>query len=182
MMRQLLADFKFQLTTSQGGRQNIHFRSVLLMTFQLTTSRGGRPGKKTQHNPYNCISTHDLTKRSTEYYKSTSATELFQLTTSQGGRPFMPVIIASRHLHFNSRPHEEVDVVSKVLDATCSSFQLTTSRGGRPIRTTDFSQILPFQLTRRSTRFCHVRPLQASYFNSRPHEEVDVKMQQKLIL
>ena len=153
MMRQLLADFKFQLTTSQGGRQNIPFRSVLLMTFQLTTSRGGRPGKKTQHNPYNCISTHDLTKRSTEYYKSTSATELFQLTTSQGGRRHECTRRSVVH-YFNSRPHEEVDRF--IAEAVC---HYQCHFNSRPHEEVD--------------RHLCSREIAYGYFNSRPHEEVD---------
>ena len=77
-----------------------------------------------------CISTHDLTRRSTEEGDMCSLLNTFQLTTSRGGR----------------------------LDASSFSpismtFQLTTSRGGRPLwlcHTLDLI-ISTHDLTRRST-------------------------------
>ena len=56
------------------------------------------------------ISTHDLTRRSTDKGGSTEKWQnSFQLTTSRGGR-----------------------LVLTAFEATASAFQLTTSRGGRP--------------------------------------------------
>ena len=55
-----------------------------------------------------CISTHDLTGRSTEEGDMCSLLNTFQLTTSRGGR-LRPEQVRQCYLHFNSRPHEEVD-------------------------------------------------------------------------
>ena len=121
------------------------------------------------------ISTHDLTKRSTD----------------------IPLTVCSILLDFNSRPHEEVDSLTSVtsfweipfqlttsrrgrpfpscLICSCFSFQLTTSRRGR--RLSPGHNLLPpqFQLTT-SRRGRHLYQGMSSlfrYFNSRPHEEVD---------
>ena len=54
------------------------------------------------------ISTHDLTRRSTTVFADPPNCTLFQLTTSQGGR-LLPYRLNPNALHFNSRPHKEVD-------------------------------------------------------------------------
>ena len=54
------------------------------------------------------ISTHDLTRRSTTVFADPPNCTLFQLTTSQGGR-LLPYRLNPTALHFNSRPHKEVD-------------------------------------------------------------------------
>ena len=77
--------------------------------FQLTTSRGGR---------------HD------SLIFSNSA-DVFQLTTSRGGRRSRFHLPMAFPLHFNSRPHEEVDDDTIVIPIQRPIFQLTTSRGGR---------------------------------------------------
>ena len=59
-------------------------------------------------------------------------------------------------LHFNSRPHEEVDIIHGRSACSYIIFQLTTSRGGRR-RSLDDGRSIHW------------------YFNSRPHEEVDYK-------
>ena len=78
----------------------------------------------------------------------------FQLTTSQGGR----------HGGFN-------------LQTTDKAFQLTTSRGGRRASARTSADYLIFQLTTsrggRHQRF-DKRDRGCLYFNSRPHEEVDI--------
>ena len=56
----------FQLTTSRRGRRQISHLIIFLLTFQLTTSRRGRPKFAGMQNGKNSISTHDLTKRSTD--------------------------------------------------------------------------------------------------------------------
>ena len=100
----------FQLTTSQGGRQEHTIFHHGPEVFQLTTSQGGRPMALYILNSNSAISTHDLTRRSTTFLskqriplhisthdltrRSTFCSsvfpdwaETFQLTTSQGGRP-----------------------------------------------------------------------------------------------
>ena len=57
------------------------------------------------------------------------------------------------HSHFNSRPHEEVDITAGVNLIFQLAFQLTTSRRGR-----------------RNRNHCDH---DQGNFNSRPHEEVD---------
>ena len=147
-----------------------------MSVFQLTTSRGGRrPGNRQRapHTYFNSqpheevdgqllcdlvcryISTHDLTRRSTE--KQYAPEEAWDISThGLLTRRSTHSSDAARHVvrYFNSRPHEEVDPFSLM--------QL----GRNSISTHD--------LTRRSTRFApfaceNVR----KYFNSRPHEEVD---------
>ena len=76
----------FQLTTSRGGRRSMVITEINTLTFQLTTSRGGRPtGQRTRKYGYT-ISTHDLTRRSTDYKLPSGDKLSFQLTTSRGGR------------------------------------------------------------------------------------------------
>ena len=123
--------FKFQLTTSRGGRLDPGTCYPACGIFQLTTSRGGRRLSCDTWPRGSCISTHDLTRRSTWLYN----------------------ICYSVNGYFNSRPHEEVDKTRlrattweniSTHDLTRRStrpphgmygtkmpFQLTTSRGGR---------------------------------------------------
>ena len=145
----------FQLTTSRRGRRrpwqakkctcaisthDLTKRSTFIIVFQSDIFP---------------ISTHDLTKRSTvKYFAWISVCFIFQLTTSRRGRPRLwnrlirwPNIsthdltkrstswIASGGIfaiHFNSRPHEEVDKPPLFFILKPSLFQLTTSRRGRP--------------------------------------------------
>ena len=99
------------------------------------------------------ISTHDLTKRSTFFPRTTIRIGLFQLTTSRRGRRFPPAGPRSSP-HFNSRPHEEVDYDCPVF---CFVIYISTH-----------------DLTKRSTPFAIRFPWFLWNFNSRPHEEVDV--------
>ena len=76
------------------------------------------------------ISTHDLTRRSTNWSEGSNTVTVFQLTTSRGGRRIIgedglreqgisthdltrrstrPRDPSATIEHFNSRPHEEVD-------------------------------------------------------------------------
>ena len=104
--------FLFQLTTSRRGRLARLHNDNKASIFQLTTSRRGRllsprkfqdifhfnsrPHEEVDYRCHSCrflsnISTHDLTKRSTEpIYRS--AIYIF---------------------NFNSRPHEEVDLLCR---------------------------------------------------------------------
>ena len=120
------------------------------------------------------ISTHDLTKRSKE-----------------------GAAMGNVYRNFNSRPHEEVEYTDEMLsvifnisthDLTKRSmipaaiiphtviFQLTTSRRGRrPLAVPHSDEIIStHDLTKRSRR-PRLLPFSDQYFNSRPHEEVDVK-------
>ena len=99
------------------------------------------------------ISTHDLTKRSTVASYGFEEKEVFQLTTSRRGRRY-DYDSDGTYKHFNSRPHEEVDLV-----------QIFTSK---------LFLISTHDLTKRSTVYAPLT-VKSSYnhFNSRPHEEVD---------
>ena len=168
----------FQLTTSRRGRLPVPLsirqafvisthdltkrstiytavKDIFSETFQLTTSRRGRRGLRTSDGYDSDISTHDLTKRST-----------FEV----------PVLPENWH-HFNSRPHEEVDMDGRFTGPCSIAFQLTTSRRGRPLVETSLTTMQTFQLTtsRRGRLLSYaVRHVPTQYFNSRPHEEVDV--------
>ena len=126
-----------------------HYQSL----FQLTTSRRGRLARSGNNARSGRISTHDLTKRSTNTSGVKGVTwdisthDLTKRSTRFDGIIYILDVISTHDLtkrstirteqkalsckHFNSRPHEEVDE-SKVIPDT-----------------------------------------QLLYFNSRPHEEVD---------
>ena len=100
-------------------------------------------------------------------------------------------------MHFNSRPHKEVDKPPLFFILKPSLFQLTTSQGGR--QWGSIEKMITFiisthDLTRRSTKVCIASLVFGSfqlttsqggrrrgcpssgretYFNSRPHKEVD---------
>ena len=121
------------------------------------------------------ISTHDLTKRSTQ----------------------VPEVINRLVENFNSRPHEEVDTAYLQTPLEYRLFQLTTSRRGRQFDV--LAILLPVtisthDLTKRSTLKIFIRTITLIFqlttsrrgrpaqknmqhgkedFNSRPHEEVD---------
>ena len=80
------------------------------------------------------LSTHDLTRRSTEHGEMVDKIYNFQLTTSQGGRLSFRSFRPIQH-PFNSRPHKEVDGYSVSPLLCIVIFQLTTSQGGRRIHT-----------------------------------------------
>ena len=101
------------------------------------------------------ISTHDLTRRSTDPKVIVYVLLIFQLTTSRGGRLKLAATLALE-LYFNSRPHEEVDCSTHLNIHDELLFQLTTSRGGRPISSFIFCNtffISTHDLTRRSTMY-----------------------------
>ena len=121
---------KFQLTTSRRGRPVTGLTRMMMNTFQLTTSRRGRqkcimmdtitihyfnsrPHEEVDDSTVDnakdkYISTHDLTKRSTEDIAKLDTRATFQLTTSRRGR-----------------------LTLSVLETVILLFQLTTSRRGR---------------------------------------------------
>ncbi len=144
------------------------------------------------------ISTHDLTRRSTQHSRRQAHQNWYF-----NSRPHEEVDsrqIANPHIiiDFNSRPHEKVDMLPESVSLSGEAFQLTTSRGGRrqvvvvvilplifqlttsrggrPVVGTaamTSSDISTHDLTRRST-FSSVRITGSPFnFNSRPHEEVD---------
>ena len=148
------------------------------LMFQLTTSRRGRQNIK-RHGLYKfLVSTHDLTKRSTE-----GRSETKRLDGCFNSRPHEEVDPTVQHImhlltvvsthdltkrstpyslicsaiicSFNSRPHEEVDI-SPYFNHSFFTFvfQLTTSRRGRPIQYGTFHAPLAVSthdLTKRST-------------------------------
>ena len=101
-----------------------------MQKFQLTTSRRGRHNDSVEGVTVPDISTHDLTKRSTEVLCPVLSELVFQLTTSRRGRQRGEKRWQTKW-YFNSRPHEEVDYYHFSGYGCIISFQLTTSRRGR---------------------------------------------------
>ena len=110
------------------------------------------------------ISTHDLTKRSTDSFFAGSAFVAFQLTTSRRGRLYWRGFWYIWK-YFNSRPHEEVDYSTPSERKSQYKFQLTTSRRGRPtvvdslkssyvISTHDLTKRSTFDTVQQSNHFC----------------------------
>ena len=144
------------------------------------------------------ISTHDLARRSTSSPSMQALhAYIFQLTTSRGGRhfrhhrPSCPAIISTHDLtrrstrvafrknwkikSFNSRPHEEIDAFYRCL---INVLVISTHDLARR-STTEFYDLglgsSTFQLTtsRRGRLEKHTKTVPPTYFNSRPHKEVD---------
>ena len=106
--------------------------SLTFWAFQLTTSRRGRPFSLLISLGETCVSTHDLTKRST----------------------ILLLILRCFFICFNSRPHEEVDHIHLLYCPDHLVFQLTTSRRGRLISTMKIHHpcaVSTHDLTKRST-------------------------------
>ena len=122
------------------------------------------------------ISTHNLAKRSTAQIYKLKQEQLFQLTTSRGGRLLQLLSLPIPDLHFNSRPHKEVDVIAEKLYSIINiSTHDLTRRSTMALRVTETSTDV-FQLTtsRRGRLVFAITPPVHPSFNSRPHEEVDV--------
>ena len=145
------------------------------------------------------ISTHDLTKRST-YRICHTRCHIFISTHDLTKRSTNVIhCLLSRHTNFNSRPHEEVDEKQGLLLKLRLIFQLTTSRRGRrqyvsygdtdvlisthdltkrstgwTVGVCDVKKISTHDLTKRSTNPISSHTTSVVYFNSRPHEEVDL--------
>ena len=129
----------FQLTTSRGGRHSTIIRRHTPEVFQLTTSRGGRPVYTNQLFKQSNISTHDLTRRST----------------------YIDLVLMLFGIYFNSRPHEEVDLIQRLVWTLVIHFnsrphEEVDRRYGNPYRYLDIST---HDLTRRSTAYEKVRSI-----------------------
>ena len=144
--------------------------------FQLTTSRRGRRTIWFGTESFINVSTHDLTKRSTDILGSSlisifvSTHDLTKRSTASADGSKMQVRC------FNSRPHEEVDydpASEKTREIGVSTHDLTKRSTSAYL----VSQAqLEFQLTTsRRGRHSIVRAVIWLFicFNSRPHEEVD---------
>ena len=122
------------------------------------------------------ISTHDLTKRSTEdglievCFVDVSTHDLTKRSTLQRFHRFFSGGC------FNSRPHEEVDLWHRALGNQCNCFN---SRPHEEVDNNDEDthnhlDVSTHDLTKRSTLFFVRKMAICHCFNSRPHEEVDV--------
>ena len=98
------------------------------------------------------LSIHDLTRRSTYSVPGQIRYIPFQFTTSRGGRPACPLPLPIPG-PFNSRPHEEVDLLPRQVIFLRNPFN------SRPHEEVDPGIVQVF--------FWWMA------FNSRPHEEVD---------
>ena len=78
------------------------------------------------------ISTHDLTKRSTNRLLSLLVFQLHFNSRPHEEVDFGRLAPRTNALNFNSRPHEEVDRIRQGNICRLHQFQLTTSRRGRP--------------------------------------------------
>ena len=190
MLRQL----SFQFVPLHERWQTKRLKRCSASLFQLTTSRGGRRRKSSDWIGENVISTHDLgaermlrgeyfisthdlTRRSTILDAGAEVLKIFQLTTSWGGRSSFRNFkckvpgISTHDLAKRSTPAADESVQMPKL------FQLTTSQGDRPewrLGKIGKSSLSTHDLARRST-LAIVRDEQVCYyFNSRPHEEVDL--------
>ena len=131
-MIQQFNQFKFQLTTSRGGRLFDGTDEIPAYAFQLTTSRGGRHNSPAFKN-----------RLPVEHFNSRPHEEVddgctaicirhttFQLTTSRGGRPLRHnpgpkfLSISTHDLTRRSTGRNRSRSRKEI-------FQLTTSQGGR---------------------------------------------------
>ena len=122
--------------------------------FQLTTSRRGRPNASRVGHDQEAVSTHDLTKRSTNFYDFWHCFLKFQLTTSRRGRLdstniVVWAIVVSTH---DLTKRSTLQVPQKAMLAGCFN--------SRPHEEVDLYFLFPFFIF-------------TPCFNSRPHEEVD---------
>ena len=133
--------------------------------------------KHTNHSLF-AISTRDLTRRSTLITRSSAASLSFQLTTSRGGRPEAMSALAL-HLHFNSRPHEEVDIIHH--NTIESMYKYFNSRPRKEVDVANgdhwaWAGYFNSRPRKEVDRAAWSRDRPSDYFNSRPHEEVDAIM------
>ena len=143
----------FQLTTSQGGRQEHTIFHHGPEVFQLTTSQGGRP----------------------------DIPEIRTVITNFNSRPrkevdaFLSWLAELLANHFNSRPRKEVDNVPsgsipKALISTHDLARRSTLTGNDGCM---YDGISTHDLARRSTKNPNEQPQNQRNFNSRPRKEVD---------
>ena len=99
--------------------------------FQLTTSQGGRPEWRLEKIGKSSLSTHDLARRST--LAIVRDEQVCYYFNSRPHEEVDLVLVENDHLYwyFNSRPREEVDISNLKKAILTNTFQLTTSRGGR---------------------------------------------------
>ena len=122
------------------------------------------------------ISTHDLIQRSTIKSSRFAIKIIFQLTTSyRGRRTLMQLLENCRRISTHDLIQRST-VIGLVKNATAVPFQLTTSYRGRLLLIIYYISHFVFQLTtsyrgrpRKAREVCWT----SSYFNSRPHTEVD---------
>ena len=143
----------FQLTTSRRGRPDRPSVDFQIWFFQLTTSRRGRPLQLCVKRLPFCLSTHDLTQRSTLHYNI-----LWYIFQS-----------------FNSRPHAEVDKSGGNGQRALflSTHDLTQRSTFLRIFVMRLVSLSTHDLTQRSTFWLYVCIPCIRSFNSRPHAEVD---------
>ena len=187
----------FQLTTSRRGRLPFKYAGFLQFTFQLTTSRRGRPDQNPALFVSCCLSTHDLTQRSTflcffrEFSVYLSTHDLTQRSTC-------PMVLRAKFYFLSTHDLTQRSTRMKAVmkyPGSLSTHDLTqrsttgsgmaecrlSSFNSRPhaeVDLTDFSHHFyteTFQLTtsRRGRPSWQPRLLHSSAFNSRPHAEVD---------
>ena len=120
------------------------------------------------------VSTHDLTKRSTESIGLIATQQVFQLTTSRRGR-HSPLFPNAVQLMFQLTTSRRGRLAASMILPNTVLFQLTTSRRGRPVVAAICDTAVSFQLT--TSRRGRPQESNVLYtqrcFNSRPHEEVD---------
>ena len=140
------SDITFQLTTSRRGRRFLLCKNIFENNFN------SRPHEEVDRRRMDfcgmtLISTHDLTKRSTDNVRVELTQGAFQLTTSRRGRPiptsacYLSVDISTHDLTKRST------VLLRVLQTMITSFQLTTSRRGRRLVQAAIDFTMSFQLT-----------------------------------
>ena len=122
--------------------------------FQLTTSRRGRPHRRRRIVRNICLSTHDLTKRSTYRNRGHCEYTIFQLTTSRRGRPRISFQDSAIGKSFNSRPHEEVDPPAACMASfmvSLSTHDLTKRSTAANYELKHIADLSTHDLTKRST-------------------------------
>ena len=153
-LTQINADYTFQFTTSRGGRQYYGSGGSCQEFFQFTTSRGGRLKRGVGKPAFYHLSIHDLTRRSTLsgdlVHHTGFSLSIHDLTRRSTAMVHLKELSIRLSIHdltrrstacsvacsgspgsFNSRPHEEVDVLLLHTLSSILAFQFTTSRGGR---------------------------------------------------
>ena len=150
--------------TSREGRQTGTCRSCDRYIFQLTTSRGGRRFWYISNGYGICFSTHDLSWRSTFYWKKEMYRQIFSThdlswrSTEWNTDIAINSVFSTHDLSWRSTNQSGYNYLDKF-------FQLTTSRGGRHITslftvingsfsTHDLSWRSTAKLHNKSLKFC----------------------------
>ena len=141
----LWQDREFQLTTSRGGRPR-PFRSGPFFTHFNSRPHEEVDGEDPKHNSGNCISTHDLTRRST--VTSCNTEKEIEISTHDLTRRSTAQVRQSQK-KWNISTHDLTRRSTEVINGLSASgpFQLTTSRGGRLVGCLSDRYIVSFQLT-----------------------------------